>query len=41
MNVDKIYSIKAEGHYSVLFDGQNSHFCPWPISAHRSGVGGP
>jgi len=32
LDVDKIYWIKAEGHYSVLFDGQDSHFCPWPIS---------
>lgn len=40
MDIDKIFSIKAEGHYSVLFDGQNDHFCPWPISRVESALEG-
>jgi NO-binding membrane sensor protein with MHYT domain len=40
MDVDKIYSIKAEGHYSVLFDGEDSHFCPWPISRIEAALEG-
>jgi len=36
LDVDNIYSIKAEGHYSLLYDGTDSHFCPWPISKIES-----
>jgi diguanylate cyclase len=32
LDEENIFSIKAEGHYSVLFDGTDNHFCPWPIS---------
>ncbi len=40
MDIDKIYSIKAEGHYTVLFDGQDNHFCPWPISRIEAALEG-
>jgi diguanylate cyclase len=29
---DSIAAIRAEGHYSKLFDGAAEYFCPWPIS---------
>ncbi len=37
---EKIYSIKAVGHYSLLFDGHDSHFCPWPISRIEAALAG-
>ncbi len=40
LDIEKIYWIKAEGHYSVLFDGQDSHFCPWPISRIEAALKG-
>ncbi|MGI9483205.1 MAG: MHYT domain-containing protein [Hyphomicrobiales bacterium] len=30
--VENISAVKADGHYSKLFDGENEMFCPWPIS---------
>lgn len=27
-----IAAIRAEGHYTVFYSGQNKHFCPWSIS---------
>ncbi len=32
LNADAIRAVKAEGHYTRILDGENSHFCPWSIS---------
>lgn len=40
MDVDDIFSVQAQGHYTVLFDGQDSHFCPWPISRVETALQG-
>jgi NO-binding membrane sensor protein with MHYT domain len=40
LDVDDIFSIRAQGHYTVLFDGQDSHFCPWPISRIETALRG-
>ena len=29
---ERICAIKAEGHYTTIFDGSASLFCPWSIS---------
>jgi NO-binding membrane sensor protein with MHYT domain len=37
---DRIQAIKAEGHYTRLYDGAEVYFCPWSISkveAHLAG----
>ena len=28
----RVTAIQAEGHYTRLYEGQESHFCPWSIS---------
>lgn len=40
LDADRILAIKAEGHYTRLYDGRDSYFCPWSISrldAHLAG----
>lgn len=32
LDADRILAIKAEGHYTRLYDGHDSYFCPWSIS---------
>lgn len=32
VDVDRIQAIKAEGHYTKLYDGEEVYFCPWSIS---------
>lgn len=32
MPVEQISAVKADGHYTRLFDGNSEMFCPWPIS---------
>ena len=32
LDVERIRAIKADGHYTQIFDGENAHFCPWSIS---------
>ena len=29
---EEIAAIRAEGHYTILYDQQEKLFCPWPIS---------
>jgi len=33
---DRIAAIRAEGHYTVLYVGDEKLFCPWPISKARA-----
>ncbi len=35
-----VTAIQAEGHYTRLYEGQESHFCPWPISKVEESVAG-
>jgi NO-binding membrane sensor protein with MHYT domain len=40
VDAERIHAIKAEGHYTRLYDGDDSYFCPWSISkveAHLTG----
>ncbi|HUN49605.1 MAG TPA: MHYT domain-containing protein [Candidatus Sulfotelmatobacter sp.] len=40
IDVDRVQAIRAEGHYTKLYDGEEVHFCPWSISrieTHLSG----
>jgi len=32
VDVSRVTAIQAEGHYTRLYQGQESHFCPWSIS---------
>ena len=32
MTPDKIRSIKADGHYTKIYDGAAHVFCPWSLS---------
>lgn len=32
IDAERIQAIKAEGHYTWLYDGQETYFCPWSIS---------
>ncbi|MDQ7247041.1 MHYT domain-containing protein [Dongia sedimenti] len=36
----RITAIQAEGHYTRLYEGQESHFCPWSISKVEETVAG-
>jgi len=40
IDAERIHAIKAEGHYTRLYDGSVIYFCPWSISkveAHLAG----
>lgn len=40
IEADRILAIKADGHYTLLYDGTTRYFCPWSISrveAHLAG----
>ena len=40
IDAERIHAIKAEGHYTLLYDGAEIYFCPWSISrveAHLAG----
>jgi NO-binding membrane sensor protein with MHYT domain len=32
IDATRVTAIQAEGHYTRLYEGQESHFCPWSIS---------
>jgi diguanylate cyclase len=32
MSIDQVYAVQANGHYSLLFDGTDDHFCSLSIS---------
>lgn len=36
----RITAIQAEGHYTRLYEGGQSHFCPWSISKAEESVAG-
>ncbi len=40
IDVARVTAIQAEGHYTRLYEGQESHFCPWPISKVEESVAG-
>lgn len=37
---ERIHAIKAEGHYTRLYDGAEVYFCPWSISKVEAHVAG-
>ena len=40
IDATRITAIQAEGHYTRLYEGQESHFCPWSISRVEEAVAG-
>ena len=40
VEVERIHAIKAEGHYTRLYDGAEVYFCPWSISKVEAHVTG-
>lgn len=40
VEADRVTAIQAEGHYTRLYEGQESHFCPWSISKVEEAVAG-
>jgi len=40
VDATRITAIQAEGHYTRLYEGQESHFCPWSISKVEETVAG-
>lgn len=40
VDVERIHAIKAEGHYTRLYDGAEVYFCPWSISKVEAHVAG-
>lgn len=40
LDADRILAIKAEGHYTRLYDGQDGYFCPWSISKLETQLAG-
>jgi NO-binding membrane sensor protein with MHYT domain len=40
VDATRITAIQAEGHYTRLYEGQESHFCPWSISRVEEAVAG-
>jgi DNA-binding LytR/AlgR family response regulator len=40
IDADRIHAIKAEGHYTRLYDGAKVYFCPWSISKIETHVAG-
>jgi diguanylate cyclase len=32
IDADRVQAIKADGHYTLLYDGEETFFCPWSIS---------
>jgi NO-binding membrane sensor protein with MHYT domain len=40
VDAHRITAIQAEGHYTRLYEGQESHFCPWSISRVEEAVAG-
>lgn len=40
VDAERIHAIKAEGHYTRLYDGAEVYFCPWSISKVEAHVAG-
>jgi NO-binding membrane sensor protein with MHYT domain len=40
VDAHRVTAIQAEGHYTRLYEGQESHFCPWSISRVEEAVAG-
>jgi NO-binding membrane sensor protein with MHYT domain len=40
VDANRVTAIQAEGHYTRLYEGQESHFCPWSISRVEEAVAG-
>jgi NO-binding membrane sensor protein with MHYT domain len=40
LDAGRVTAIQAEGHYTRLYEGQESHFCPWSISKVEEAVAG-
>lgn len=40
IDATRVTAIQAEGHYTRLYEGQESHFCPWSISKVEETVAG-
>jgi NO-binding membrane sensor protein with MHYT domain len=40
VDATRVTAIQAEGHYTRLYQGQESHFCPWSISKVEETVAG-
>jgi diguanylate cyclase len=40
VDAERIHAIKAEGHYTRLYDGVEVYFCPWSISKVEAHVAG-
>lgn len=40
IEAERIQAIKAEGHYTWLYDGQETYFCPWSISRVETHLAG-
>ena len=40
LDAGRVTAIQAEGHYTRLYEGQESHFCPWSISRVEEAVAG-
>ena len=40
LDTGRVTAIQAEGHYTRLYEGQESHFCPWSISRVEEFVAG-
>jgi NO-binding membrane sensor protein with MHYT domain len=40
IDATRVTAIQAEGHYTRLYEGQESHFCPWSISKVEECVAG-
>jgi NO-binding membrane sensor protein with MHYT domain len=40
IDATRVTAIQAEGHYTRLYEGQESHFCPWSISKVEESVAG-
>ena len=40
IDTTRVTAIQAEGHYTRLYEGQESHFCPWSISRVEEVVAG-
>jgi hypothetical protein len=40
LDAGRVTAIQAEGHYTRLYQGRESHFCPWSISRVEEHVAG-
>jgi NO-binding membrane sensor protein with MHYT domain len=40
VDATRVTAIQAEGHYTRLYEGQESHFCPWSITRVEEAVTG-